>query len=137
MAGRATPAVRPFLDALDQGRAAHACWQALPGEDWPARLAEAAVTAAAAGRGALLVLPDYRDTARVHAAVAELAGLGAVVTLADELGHAERYRRWLAVRRSAAHRGAAGGHAGSPINAATLRAAAGGMPVRAATMAAA
>ncbi|MCA1671711.1 MAG: primosome assembly protein PriA, partial [Actinobacteria bacterium] len=90
-----------FLDALDQGRAAHACWQVLPGEDWPARLAEAAVTVAAAGRGALLVLPDHRDTARVHAAVAELAGPEAVVTLAAELGPAQRYRRWLAVRRGA------------------------------------
>ncbi|MGH3906980.1 MAG: primosome assembly protein PriA, partial [Pseudonocardiaceae bacterium] len=90
-----------FLDALDQGRAAHACWQALPGEDWPARLAEAAVTVAAAGRGALLVLPDYRDVTRVYAAVAALAGPEAVVTLADELGPAERYRRWLAVRRGA------------------------------------
>ncbi len=90
-----------FLDALAQGRAAHACWQALPGEDWPARLAEAAVTVAAAGRGALLVLPDHRDTARVHAAVAALAGPDAVVALAAELGPAERYRRWLAVRRGA------------------------------------
>jgi primosomal protein N' (replication factor Y) (superfamily II helicase) len=91
-----------FLDALHQGRAARACWQALPGEDWSTRLAEAAVTVAAAGRGALLVLPDYRDTARVHAAVAELAGPAAVVMLADKLGPAERYRRWLAVRRGAA-----------------------------------
>jgi primosomal protein N' (replication factor Y) len=90
-----------FLDALHQGRAAHACWQALPGEDWPARLAEAAVTVGAAGRGALLVLPDHRDTARVHAAVAALAGPGAVVTLAAESGPAMRYRRWLAVRRGA------------------------------------
>ncbi|MGH3719355.1 MAG: primosome assembly protein PriA [Pseudonocardiaceae bacterium] len=90
-----------FLDALHQGRAAHACWQALPGEDWPARLAEAAVTVAAAGRGALLVLPDHRDTARVHAAVATLAGPDAVVTLAAESGPARRYRRWLAVRRGA------------------------------------
>ncbi|MGH3864951.1 MAG: primosomal protein N' [Pseudonocardiaceae bacterium] len=90
-----------FLDALHQGRAAHACWQALPGEDWPARLAEAAVTVAAAGRGALLVLPDHRDTARVHAAVATLAGPDAVVTLAAESGPAQRYRRWLAVRRGA------------------------------------
>ncbi|MDQ4032791.1 MAG: primosomal protein N' [Actinomycetota bacterium] len=90
-----------FLEALHQGRAAHACWQALPGEDWPARLAEAAVTVAAAGRGALLVLPDHRDTARVHAAVAALAGRGAVVTLAAECGPAQRYRRWLAVRRGA------------------------------------
>jgi primosomal protein N' (replication factor Y) (superfamily II helicase) len=89
-----------FLDALHQGRTAHACWQALPGEDWPARLAEAAVTVAAAGRGALLVLPDHRDTARVHAAAATLAGPDAVVTLAAESGPARRYRRWLAVRRS-------------------------------------
>jgi primosomal protein N' (replication factor Y) len=90
-----------FLDALHQGRAAHACWQALPGEDWPARLAEASVTVAAAGRGALLVLPDHRDTARVHAAIAALAGPDAVVTLAAESGPAMRYRRWLAVRRGA------------------------------------
>jgi primosomal protein N' (replication factor Y) len=90
-----------FLDALHQGRAAHACWQALPGESWPDRLAEAAVTVAATGRGALLVLPDHRDTGRVHAAVAALAGPGAVVTLAAEAGPAQRYRRWLAVRRGA------------------------------------
>jgi primosomal protein N' (replication factor Y) (superfamily II helicase) len=90
-----------FLDALHHGRAAHACWQSLPGEDWPARLAEAAVTVAAAGRGALLVLPDHRDTARVHTAVAALAGADAVVTLAAESGPAKRYRRWLAVRRGA------------------------------------
>ncbi|PZS15668.1 MAG: primosome assembly protein PriA [Pseudonocardiales bacterium] len=90
-----------FLDALHQGRAAHACWQALPGEDWAARLADAAVTVAAAGRGALLVLPDHRDTAQVHAAVSALAGSDAVVTLAAESGPAQRYRRWLAVRRGA------------------------------------
>ena len=90
-----------FLDAAHGGRAAHAAWQALPGEDWPARLAEAAVTVAAAGRGALLVVPDHRDTARVRAACVALAGEDAVVVLAADLGPAERYRRWLAVRRGA------------------------------------
>lgn len=90
-----------FLDAVHGGRAAHAVWQALPGEDWPARLAEAAVTVAAAGRGVLLVLPDHRDTTRVQAACAALAGEDAVVLLAADLGPAERYRRWLAVRRGA------------------------------------
>ncbi|HEX8933520.1 MAG TPA: primosome assembly protein PriA, partial [Pseudonocardiaceae bacterium] len=96
---RRYPRGSAFLDALHQGRSAHACWQVLPGEDWAARLAEAAVTVAATGRGALLVLPDHRDTARVHAAVATLAGPDAVVTLAAEAGPAQRYRRWLAVRR--------------------------------------
>ncbi len=90
-----------FLAALHDGRAAHACWQAVAGEDWPARLAEAAVTVAASGRGALLVAPDHRDTTRLRAACAALAGDGAVVTLAADLGPAERYRRWLAVRRGA------------------------------------
>src|SRR5262245_43427595 len=53
-----------FLDAVRDGRPAHAVWQALPGEDWPARLAELAVTAAAGAKGAVLVMPDYRDVAR-------------------------------------------------------------------------
>lgn len=95
------PRGRPFLDAVYAGRAAHAVWQALPGEDWPARLAEAAVTAAAAGRGAVIVVPDHRDLARVHAACTALAGDRGVAALAAELGPAERYRRWLAVRRGA------------------------------------
>jgi len=90
-----------FLDAVAAARPAHAVWQALPGEDWPARLAEAAATAAAAGRGALLVLPDYRDVERVHAACAALLGDG-VVALTADLGPARRYRRWLAVRRGIA-----------------------------------
>jgi primosomal protein N' (replication factor Y) (superfamily II helicase) len=88
-----------FLDALGDGRAAHAVWQALPGEDWPARLAEAAAVVAATGRGAVLVVPDHRDVARLHAACAALLGPRGVVALSADLGPAERYRRWLAVRR--------------------------------------
>lgn len=88
-----------FLDALAGGRAAHAVWQALPGEEWAARLAEAAVATRSAGRSALLVVPDQRDVARLHAACAALLGEDGVVALTAELGPAERYRRWLAVRR--------------------------------------
>ncbi len=81
------------------GRAAHAVWQALPGEQWPERLAEAAAATVAAGRGALLVVPDQRDVDALHAACAARLGADAVVALTAELGPAERYRRWLAVRR--------------------------------------
>ena len=91
-----------FLDAVRDGRAPRAVWQALPGEDWPARLAEAAATAASAGRGALVVVPDYRDVRRLRNACAELAGESAVVALTTDLGPQERYRRWLAVLRGAA-----------------------------------
>ncbi|TNC23063.1 primosomal protein N' [Amycolatopsis alkalitolerans] len=88
-----------FLDALRGNRQAHAVWQALPGEDWPARLAEAAAVVASAGRGAVLVVPDQRDLARLHAACVAVAGDEAVVALSADLGPAERYRRWLAVSR--------------------------------------
>lgn len=90
-----------LLDALAAGRAAHAVWQALPGEDWAARLAEAAAAAASTGRGALLVVPDHRDLVRLHGACVDRLGAGAVVALSADLGPAERYRRWLAVRRGA------------------------------------
>ncbi|WP_232663648.1 primosomal protein N' [Pseudonocardia sp. TRM90224] len=88
-----------LLDALAGGRAAHAVWQALPGETWQDRLAEAAAATVSAGRGVLLVVPDHRDVEALHTACAELLGKDAVVALAADLGPAERYRRWLAVRR--------------------------------------
>jgi primosomal protein N' (replication factor Y) (superfamily II helicase) len=88
-----------FLDALAAARAAHAVWQALPGEAWAGRIAEAVAITVAAGRGALVVVPDQRDVAVVHAACAALVGTDAVVALTADLGPAERYRRWLAVRR--------------------------------------
>ncbi|MEV4312228.1 primosomal protein N' [Actinocrispum sp. NPDC049592] len=94
-----------FLDALKAGRQAHAVWQALPDEDWPRRLAELAVTVAATGRGVVLVVPDYRDVARLHAACLDLVGKDgepAVVALSADLGPSTRYRRWLAVRRGSA-----------------------------------
>lgn len=90
-----------FLDAVHAGKAARAVWQALPGEDWPARLAELAATAAAADRGALLVVPDQRDVERLHAACTALVGEAGVVALSAETGPTVRYRRWLAVLRGA------------------------------------
>lgn len=90
-----------FMDAVHAGKPARAVWQALPGEDWPARLAEAAASAASAGRGAVIVLPDHRDVRRVHEACTELVAGSGVVALTAELGPAERYRRWLAIRRGA------------------------------------
>ncbi|MCT2583253.1 primosomal protein N' [Actinophytocola gossypii] len=91
-----------FLDAVRAGRQAHAVWQALPGENWPARLAELAATAAAGDRGAVLVVPDYRDVARLHAACVAVAGEDAVVALSADAGPAKRYRRWLSVLRGRA-----------------------------------
>ena len=93
------PRGRAFLRALGEGRAAHAVWQALPGEAWAERLADAARASVDAGRGALLVVPDQRYVELLHAACAARLGDDAVVALTADLGPAERYRRWLAVRR--------------------------------------
>lgn len=89
-----------YLEALRTGRPAHAVWQALPSEDWPARLAEAAAAVASTGRGVVIVVPDHRDLARVAEACAKL--IEGVVTLSADLGPSERYKRWLAVRRGVA-----------------------------------
>ena len=100
------PAGAAFLAGLAEGRPVRAAWSALPGPEWPTEIAVAAATAAAAttpattaaaGRGVLIVVPDARDLDRVDAALTE-TGLDHVCLTAD-LGPAERYRRWLAVRR--------------------------------------
>ena len=88
-----------FLAALADGRAPRAVWTALPGRDWPEEIARAAGTAAATGRGSLIVVPDARDLALVDAALARALGPGRHVSLTAGLGPAERYRRWLAVAR--------------------------------------
>jgi primosomal protein N' (replication factor Y) len=88
-----------FLAAVREGRPARSVWSALPGEDWPARLAEAARVALDAGRGTIAVVPDARDLDRLDAALRAVLGEGRHVALAADLGPAERYRRWLAVRR--------------------------------------
>ena len=88
-----------FLSAIRDRRPARAVWQALPGEDWPTRLAEAARTSADAGFGALLIVPDARDLARLDAALTITLDGARHVTLVADLGPAERYRRFLAVSR--------------------------------------
>ena len=88
-----------LLDAVHGGGAPRAVWTALPGPTWPDEVARLAATALSAGRGALVVLPDHRDLDRVDRALTSLLGDGQHVVLSAEAGPAERYRRWLAVRR--------------------------------------
>lgn len=99
-AWQAYPAAPSFIDLLPAGNP-RAVWQATAGEDWPTRLAELAAVTAAAGRGAIIVVPDQRDLDRLERVCAPLFG-DRCVTLAAGLGPTARYRRWLAVRRGAA-----------------------------------
>ncbi|MFI1196557.1 primosomal protein N' [Micromonospora sp. NPDC020750] len=96
---RAYPAGPAFLRALTEGRPVRAVWSALPGEDWPARYAEAVAATVAGGRGAVVVVPDARDLDRLDAALTVALGEGRHVTLAAAAGPARRYRAFLAARR--------------------------------------
>lgn len=98
----AYPAGAAFLTAVTRASAARAVWQPVPGENWPVRLAELAATVEAAGRGALLLVPDARDLARLESALAQALPADRYVTLSADLGPAERYRRFLTVRRGLA-----------------------------------
>jgi primosomal protein N' (replication factor Y) len=111
------PAGKAFLHGVAAGRPVRAAWVALPGDTWPDEIALAVGAAASAGRGALVVVPDARDLARVDQALgAALSVVGPAsaaataaaddadgaprhVSLTADLGPAERYRRWLAVLR--------------------------------------
>lgn len=91
-----------FLAALAESRAARAVWQALPGEPWTDRFAEAAAQTVRAGRSALAIVPDQRDLDALWRAATTLIDEGSVVALSAGLGPAARYRRWLAALRGTA-----------------------------------
>ena len=91
-----------FLAAVGDGRAARAVWQAVPGERWADRLAEAAAVTVNSGRGVLAVVPDQRDVDALRDAGIRQVEESRVVALSAGLGPAQRYRRWLAVLRGGA-----------------------------------
>jgi primosomal protein N' (replication factor Y) len=78
-------------------------WTALPGEPWPARIAEAAAATRRSGRGVLVVVADARDLDRVDAALAvaltEDDNRSTHVALSAALGPEERYVRFLRALR--------------------------------------
>ena len=94
------PAGHSFLAALGRGESPRAVWSALPGaEHWPAAIAAAAAATVESGRGVVVVVPDKYDVARIDAALVDALGPGRHLALTAELGPAERYRRFLAIRR--------------------------------------
>ncbi|MFZ0906736.1 MAG: primosome assembly protein PriA, partial [Mycobacterium sp.] len=91
-----------FLTALAESRAARAVWQALPGELWADRFAEAAAQTVQNGRAVLVIVPDQRDVDAMWRAATTLLDESIVVALSAGLGPAARYRRWLAALRGGA-----------------------------------
>jgi primosomal protein N' (replication factor Y) len=88
-----------FLRALKDGRNPRAVWTAFPGEDWPARLAEAVAATVHSGRSAVVAVADARDLDRIDAALRTVLGEGRHVALSAALGPEQRYVRFLAASR--------------------------------------
>jgi primosomal protein N' (replication factor Y) len=95
------PAGGSFVRALSEGRRARAVWTALPGEDWPARYADAAVATLSGGRAVLMIVADARDLDRLDIALTAVLGPGQHVALSAAIGPAERYKRFLSASRGA------------------------------------
>ncbi|MFF1519949.1 primosomal protein N' [Streptomyces sp. NPDC058305] len=90
-----------LLASLASGGAPRAVWTALPGPEWAEEIARAVQATLASGRGALVLVPAGRPTARVDAALRALLGEGRHAVLTADAGPERRYREWLAVRRGA------------------------------------
>ncbi|WP_286132748.1 primosomal protein N' [Arthrobacter sp. OY3WO11] len=87
-----------FLHHLAGGGSPRAVLNPLQGfgpGGWPQLLAEAVAAAYAAGRGAVVVVPDYRDLDRLEEALRGLVPEDAVARLTADDGPTPRYRNFL------------------------------------------
>lgn len=94
-----------FLAHLAAGESPRAVLTALQGYGhggWPRMIAEAVAAVRISGRGAVVVVPDYRDLDRVESALLELLPAGDVARLTADDGQTPRYRSFLRVLSGAA-----------------------------------
>lgn len=94
-----------FLQHLAAGESPKAVLGALQGfgpGGWPRQIAEAVAAVRRSGRGAVVVVPDYRDLDRVEAALLELLPAADVARLTADDGPTPRYRNFLRVLSGAA-----------------------------------
>lgn len=89
-----------FLRHLNGGGSPRAVLSALQGfgpGGWPRLIAEAVAAVRQSGRGAVVVVPDYRDLDRVQAALEELLPASDLARLTADDGQTPRYRSYLQV----------------------------------------
>ena len=91
-----------LLTALAEGHSPRAVWNALPGEDWPARLVELCRATLAGSRGSLVVVPDGKDLDRLTDAATRLLPKHSFTVLRADDTPEKRYRQFLAASRGAA-----------------------------------
>ena len=96
------PAFLAHLGAGESPRAVLTALQGYGAGGWPRLVAEAVAAVRLSGRGAVVVVPDYRDLDRVESALLELLPAGDVARLTADDGQTPRYRSFLRVLSGAA-----------------------------------
>ncbi|MCB5282548.1 primosomal protein N' [Arthrobacter sp. AL08] len=94
-----------FLQHLNAGESPRAVLSALQGYGaggWPRLIAEAVAAVRLSGRGAIVVVPDYRDLDRAETALLQLLPAGDVARLTADDGQTPRYRSFLRILSGAA-----------------------------------
>lgn len=87
-----------FIRHLQDGGSPRAVFSALQGfgaAAWPRLIAEAVAGVRASGRGAVVVVPDYRDLNRLEVALKELLPAADIARLTADDGPTPRYRSFL------------------------------------------
>lgn len=87
-----------FVRHLRDGGSPRAVFSALQGfgtAAWPRLIAEAVAAVRSSGRGAVVVVPDYRDVNRLEAALKELLPADDIARLTADDGPTPRYRSFL------------------------------------------
>ncbi|WP_024816814.1 primosomal protein N' [Arthrobacter sp. 31Y] len=88
----------PYLQHLAKGGSPKAVLTALQGfgpDGWPAMVASAVATVRSSGRGAVVVVPDYRDLEQLETALANVLPSSDVARLTADDGQTPRYRNFL------------------------------------------
>ncbi|WP_247826224.1 primosomal protein N' [Arthrobacter antioxidans] len=94
-----------YLQHLRSGESPRAVLTSLGGygpTGWHEEIADAVAAAASAGRGAVVVVPDQRDLARMEAALVARLGAAAVARLTGEDGATPRYRNFMRILHGSA-----------------------------------
>ena len=95
----------PYLQHLGSGGSPKAVLTALQGfgpDGWPALVATAVATVRSSGRGAVVVVPDYRDLERLEVALGNVLPASDVARLTADDGQTPRYRNFLRLLSGAA-----------------------------------
>ncbi|UKA61052.1 primosomal protein N' [Arthrobacter sp. FW306-04-A] len=95
----------PYLQHLAGGgspRAVLAAVQGFGAAGWPELVASAVAAVRSSGRGAIVVVPDYRDLDRMEAALDAVLPVGELARLTADDGQSPRYRSYLRLLSGAA-----------------------------------